>query len=82
MFVESLLRKLQPQKSEDVSIPLFYPPPSNRYRKDGYIFRIGNPYKPSVATVAGWGGQIQDILNRCRFIGIPWYTVSTEVVRS
>lgn len=26
IFVESLLRKLQPQKSEDVSIPLIYPP--------------------------------------------------------
>ena len=30
-------------------------PGCNRHHQDYYNFRIGNPYKPSFATVTGWG---------------------------
>ena len=29
----------------------------NRHHQDCYIFRIGDPYKPSFTTIIGKGGQ-------------------------
>ena len=39
----------------DLDIHLVWPPPSNSHHQDYYIFRIGDPYKPSFATVTGRG---------------------------
>ncbi len=34
-----------------------YPPPSNSHHQDYYI---GNPYKPSLVTVTGWGVNLKE----------------------
>ena len=36
----------------DLGLP---PTQDSSRHQDYYIFRIGNPYKPSFATVTGWG---------------------------
>ena len=45
----------KPPPTRGFVILWMWPPPSNSHHQDYYIFSIGDPYKPSLATVTGRG---------------------------
>ena len=64
------------------------PPPSNSHHLDYEPFLVGNPYKPSFATVTGWGvdpiyrGYFIPLIYNDRFGGPPCICTRTLNTKS